>query len=188
MTDSPALESLRQNPQLNELDAGTPNRAAADQLESAAANLDRLFSPHAIADREMAEACLAGLWLLHDFLDESHRISQNLDNPTGSLWHGIMHRREGDFSNAKYWFCRVGNHPVYVPLGDAARELAAADDDPATAFLRKQTRWDPNPFVDLCQRSLASSSKHNLLCRQLQRKEWELLFEFCFGRAIGRER
>ena len=52
----------------------------------------------------MAACCLAGVWLLHDYLDESHTISQRIDTPSGSFWHGIMHRREGDFSNAKYWF------------------------------------------------------------------------------------
>ena len=64
----------------------------------------------------MALACMAGLWLRHDFLDESHRISQDLENPSGSYWHGIMHRRELDFSNAKYWFRRVGMHRVFEPL------------------------------------------------------------------------
>src|SRR5687768_16281564 len=41
-----------------------------------------------------AKALLAALWLLHDFLDESHTISQGLNSPTGSYWHAIMHRRE----------------------------------------------------------------------------------------------
>src|SRR5688500_14191487 len=38
-----------------------------------------------------AVALLAGLWLWHDFLDESHTISQGLHTPTGSFWHAIMH-------------------------------------------------------------------------------------------------
>src|SRR6266516_2160447 len=32
-----------------------------------------------------ANAMLAGLWLWHDWLDESHRISQSLESPTGSF-------------------------------------------------------------------------------------------------------
>src|SRR5208282_3154263 len=54
---------------------------------------------HALPDN--GSAMLAGLWLWHDGLDESHRISQGLSSPAGSFWHAIMHRREGDFSNSK---------------------------------------------------------------------------------------
>src|SRR5688572_27783268 len=52
-----------------------------------------------VASADDAAALLAGLWLWHDYLIESHHISQNLSTPTGSFWHAIMHRREGDFSN-----------------------------------------------------------------------------------------
>ena len=50
----------------------------------------------------------AGIWLYVDDLERSHGISQNLHTAEGSYWHGIMHRREGDFSNAKYWFRQAG--------------------------------------------------------------------------------
>src|SRR5262245_42936202 len=61
-----------------------------------------------IVSLDDASAMMSGMWLRHDWLDESHRISQRLDNPTGSLWHAIMHRREGDFSNSKYWYTQAG--------------------------------------------------------------------------------
>src|SRR5438874_740571 len=80
----------------------------------------RAFPPSAVRDQDMAAACLAGLWLYHDFLDEAHRISQELDTTTGSYWHGLVHRREPDFSNAKYWFRRVGDHAIFPALQAAA--------------------------------------------------------------------
>src|SRR5690242_7660141 len=49
-----------------------------------------------IKHEEAAKACLAGLWLWFDALDESHVISQALVSNTGSFWHAIMHRREAD--------------------------------------------------------------------------------------------
>src|SRR4051794_28301570 len=64
-----------------------------------------LLSIRIKADDE-AQAMLAGLWLWLDGLDEAHRIVQDLIGPTGAFWHAIMHRLEGDFSNAKYWYDR----------------------------------------------------------------------------------
>src|SRR5271168_4908625 len=48
-----------------------------------------------IQDADSANALLAGLWLGHDALEEGHRIAQEIETPSGSFWHAIMHRREG---------------------------------------------------------------------------------------------
>src|SRR5689334_7725678 len=60
----------------------------------------------------------AGLWLYVDDLDRSHKVSQSLDDATGSFWHGIMHRREGDFSNSHYWMRRAATHPLLQIASD----------------------------------------------------------------------
>src|SRR5262249_40608970 len=97
-------------PHPTSLGAGSPNRAAGDRLRGV--NPADVFAPVAIRDDDMAKACLAGLWIRFDFLDESHTLSQEIETPTGSFWHAIMHRREGDFGNSKYWWRRVGKHPA----------------------------------------------------------------------------
>jgi hypothetical protein len=66
------------------LGPGRPDPALRPKLEALD---DSAFAPHAVRDRDMVRACLAGLWLYHDFLDESHKISQEIDTPTGSYWH-----------------------------------------------------------------------------------------------------
>ena len=78
-------------------------------------------------DRLAAAAALSGLWLWHDFLDASHTISQAIDTADGSLWHAIMHRREGDFSNAKYWYRKVGEHPAYRSIAAKVDAICAYD-------------------------------------------------------------
>src|SRR5690606_9031346 len=88
--------------------------------------VDDLFDPGEVVDQDAARCCVAGILLLSDQLDASHTWSQQVETPDGSFWHGIMHRREGDYSNAKYWFRRVGRHPVYEPLATAAASLVAA--------------------------------------------------------------
>src|SRR5690606_33004536 len=73
------------------------------------AMVERIVAHDAVA--ELPEL-VAGLWLYVDELDRSHQASQRIETPTGSFWHAIMHRREGDVSNSKYWFRRTGKHPA----------------------------------------------------------------------------
>lgn len=145
-----------------------------------------LVAPQPLVDTQMAKGALAGLWLGFNFLDESHTISQDLPSATGSYWHGIMHRREPDYGNAKYWFHRVGEHPVFELLVPEARRLAGElGDGRRTRFLSEQANWDPLAFVDLCERAARDRSLVPL-CEAIQRVEWELLFMDCYWRAIGK--
>ncbi len=76
-----------------------------------------LLAPHPVVSEEDARLVKAALYLKHGFLDESHRISQRIKSSTGSYWHGIMHRHEGDISNSHYWYDRAGDHPVLKQIG-----------------------------------------------------------------------
>jgi len=181
---TPALLALIPDNPIAELGAGNPNREAEAELSSL--HLDRLFAPHTIVDAEMAAACHSGLWLAHNFLDESHTLSQSIETTTGSYWHGIMHRREGDFSNAKYWFRKVGQHPVFAPLQAAAAALAEERDVKGHAeFLATQTDWDPMAFIDLCEWLESGRADEAELAGRIARQEWELLMQYSFNQAIA---
>jgi hypothetical protein len=177
----PVLSPLLYVPRLNPLDAGCPNKVARHQLD--AIGTDKAFAPHEVRDPDMANACRAALWLYHEYLDEAHTIAQNVHTPEGSYWHALVHRREPDFDNSKYWFRRVGTHPVYEPLGREAARLAAEAPGRA-AFLVRQAGWDPFAFVDLCEASFDEQAPCHELCRQVQRAEWELLFAYCYEHAV----
>lgn len=162
---------------------GRPNREVAERLR--VLEPEGLFAPQRARDRDMARACLAGLWLYHDFLDESHTISQGIDTASGSYWHAIMHRREGDYANAKYWVRRVGEHAIFSPLQQAAAALAAeAPSEAASQLLVTESRWDAFRFADLCEAAVRGRSSAERLCRKVQAREWELLFDFCYRRAV----
>jgi hypothetical protein len=177
-------EGLLADARLNELGPGNPRKDRITDLRQ----LDdqKFFAGKRIVDRAMAQCCHAGLWLLFGFLDESHRISQDIDTVEGSYWHGIMHRREPDYGNAKYWFRRVPRHAVWGLLADVARKLAEdAEVDGPASFLREQDRWDAFAFVDLCQAVASGRSKSGDLARRVAQAEWGLLFEHCYLHAIG---
>src|SRR5579862_3371189 len=54
----------------------------------------------------------AALWLYVDHIENAHRLVQDLATPTGAFLHAIVHRREGDYWNSKYWYRQAGHHPV----------------------------------------------------------------------------
>ena len=167
-----------------------------------------------VVDVVYAQAMLAALWLWHDDLDASHTIVQqspaDLRRGTGkssltiltaaprgegddatrtdtlSLWHAIIHRREGDFGNAKYWYARCRHHPILASLGEQARgTVAHAPADKALLRLSLGD-WNGAAFVDLVQQVHESpSDERYAVAVALQQLEWRVLFDFCTRSAAG---
>jgi hypothetical protein len=54
----------------------------------------------------------AGLHLMNDDWKRAHDLVEPLDpDQTANYWHAIVHRREGDFWNSKWWFRKI-QHPL----------------------------------------------------------------------------
>jgi hypothetical protein len=183
-TYGPQIAALLERVDGCEIGPGQPRKELRSQLE--ALRGDQLLPDARVKDRAMAQCCVSGLWLLHNFLDESHHISQDISSTSGSFWHGIMHRREGDFGNAKYWFQRVGEHPVYDPLAREAEQNARhANAQGEAQWLTHLDHWNAFQFVDLCELVWRGRREYEKLCRQCAWTEWQLLFDHCFRRAFS---
>lgn len=133
-----------------------------------------LLADRRIVDDDAARACVAGILLARDRFQDSHAVSQDLTTPEGSYWHGILHRREPDAGNAKFWMRRVGNHPVHGPLAAAVRELGAGR-------LLDRGVWNAARFIDAC----AGGEQDDESLRAVQAKEIELLLAWCVTKALG---
>jgi hypothetical protein len=156
-------EILREDRRMS-LGSGKPNTAVKGLLdECTPEEIRRTIRGVSLTT---AEGIRSALFLYHDFLEDSHTISQSLGSSTGSLLHGIMHRREGDYGNAKYWFGRVGHHAVY----DQLSEVAGGEDWGFRTF-------DPMKFVDRVAKVMGTGSADEPVCQEIQRAEWWLLWE-----------
>ena len=119
------------------------------------------------------QAALSGLYLYFSCIDLAHEIAQSVNTAEGSYWHGIVHRQETDPDNARYWFRRVGSHPIFADLARSAHELGWVD---AAA----NGQWDPGRFVGFCERARREpASPQARVALEIQRAEWQLLFDYC---------
>lgn len=141
----PVFDALPLDQAMAEL---VPREGAGDGLKK---TVRAALKAPAIAENP---ALQAGLWLYVDELDLSHQVSQTMKDPTGAYWHGIMHRREGDFSNSHYWFNRAGDHPAMAALPG----------------------YDGHALVDEVAGARRSNPPEVV---QKQREEWANLFAWC---------
>ncbi len=145
-----------------------------------------------VKNADYERATLSGLHLLNDSLDHAHRlamssgVSARNTRSTLDYWHGIMHRREPDYSNSKYWFHRVGDHPIFADVLDGAKEAvddAVPTDDPVRATIERLDEWDPFRFIDLCAADGQDRGDGHALLRAIQLSEISRLLAFCIDQA-----
>ena len=178
---APLLSALLARRPLAPLGPGAP----VDEVQERIAELtlpDICGGPPASAVH--AEACLSGLWLAFGFLDQAHTVAQGIEMVDGSYWHAIMHRREPDYSNSKYWFAKVGPHPVDEDLAASGKILAAGVPS-APDWMRDGAKWDSARFVDYVAGAAEGDETSVSLAVGLQDAEWQLLFAYCWRAATG---
>ena len=136
---------------------------------------------------------LVGLFLIHDYLQEAHALAQSADregpNQTAPYWHGIMHRREPDYDNARYWFRHVGQHAIFPAIGQEVAKLMEKQNFAAQLrfdrVLDRGGHWDPMAFIDLCEECGTRWDGRAQTAAQLQSIEFRVLLEYTCRAARG---
>jgi hypothetical protein len=120
--------------------------------------------------------CLRSLLLIAaGDLDQAHRIVQAMSTSDGAYIHGLIHRLEDDFDNARYWFRRAG---VNSATPEIYRRAAAV-----SATVASRPTWDPFLVTDMVEKSRETGVTKEL--RAILTIEFEGLLQ---GIASARDR
>jgi hypothetical protein len=72
----------------------------------------------------LSQAVQALWWDARGDWERAHGCAQAQDDAAGAAVHAYLHRKEGDLSNARYWYERSGRPMPDGPLGTEWLELA----------------------------------------------------------------
>lgn len=113
--------------------------------------IHKIAQAPSMRDHPRRDALMAGLWLYVDDLEAAHRLCQAHEGtPIFDYWHAILHRREGDFGNSRYWFRRAASHPllrephrmeVALSLVNAVARFYEKNSDHAELIERQRREW-----------------------------------------------
>jgi len=146
-------------------------------LKIRAASEAELGDGQPVTNPAMFALVRAGLIYACDALEESHVIVQATDGDESAYWHGMIHRREGDFENARYWFRRAGILPFFGELHHVASAVSSV--------VAAQSDWDPYLFTGLCERNKYGETETTGELQKLQRMEFEVVFDYVWRRSFA---
>ena len=141
------------------------------------ADLAAIAGNHKIVDQKAFPLLRGALLYLLDALPEAHTIFQEAKGDLGSYWHGMMHRRDGDFDNARYWFRRAGALPVFAEIHRAAASHSE--------LMARQTSWDPYVFTGQCEQNRFGERGSLQELAALQRIEFDALFDYGWRQSVS---
>jgi hypothetical protein len=80
--------------------------------------------PHDTPPAKLNQALTALWWDGKGDWSKAHETAQEDEGPECAWVHAYLHRKEGDASNAAYWYRRAGKSPSSKPLEEEWREIS----------------------------------------------------------------
>ena len=115
-------------------------------------------------------------------IDRAHELVQSGSKPIESYLHGVVHRLEGDFWNAKYWFRQINDRELLSKIGNSvAGSLRTSGMFEAALKLKvigRNDQFDPAAFVDACEAMQSASTNPDVL-QKIGQAEWDSLWQIC---------
>jgi hypothetical protein len=131
-----------------------------------------------IADTRSSDVgCIRSLlFIAAGGIDQAHRLAQELSTSVASYIHGMVHRIDDDFDNARYWFRRARVDPAAAEM---YRRAAAH-----SVTVASHPSWDPSFVTDMVEASRIEGVSEEL--RAVLKVEFEVLLEFLCDSATFR--
>lgn len=113
------------------------------------------------------------MWLRLGRLDPAHLIVQEASQGIAAYVHGMLHRLEGDFWNANYWFRQTRDPELVAWIREFFRKRGVS--------IPWKDRFDPVEFTRACElwrgnRESVDRIPHEVL-QDLALREWEAVWE-----------
>ena len=130
-----------------------------------------------VKNKKYGQLCLAALMFAQDYIWEGHEIVQDYPDLEASWWHAFMHRMEGDYGNAAYWYRRVGTPSEY---SDLFKEIRQLDLESPISQIQESSSWDPFEFNGLIN-NYKRTNEESL--KKVHSLEFKYLFGLCLKKA-----
>lgn len=151
-----------------------------------------LFHGTPIVEESMAGAVRALLYLWSGYPADCKMYAQAAPQKVQQYLEAICERQAGRPAEAKVLLSRVGEFDTYAKLTAHAIEVIGVGSDKSLTRFKGTLElcevWEPHAFVDLYEQGRAGALCHpaELVIRNLQCREFELLFVYCYEKATGR--
>jgi hypothetical protein len=167
-----------------------PSRQAKQTLDQVS-NDTELLGCEELADPKAAAAVRALLYFWNGWPEEAEMYSVVASEREQAYITALCKRQAGHADAAKTLFQTVGVHPVFTPLAEFAKDRIGRTSLTMLKRLRDMIAfgdaWEPFIFADAFEQALNSNLDvaGDMIMRQLQCYEFELLIGYCVDSATG---